>query len=166
MKWITRRNIRVSRTAPCWLIQRFLDPEAEFIFVSPEEVAAIQNETGGVGFDAPDARYPHQDAHGLCSFAALVHERLAGDPVLVEMGRLVQAADISGAARRSSGPRGGFNSSAGAFRWSPKMIKRWRAPLCLRCSLCEHQEQLGELMPLTIVEARLRQTPFAKGLTK
>jgi len=96
MKWITRRNIRVNRTATCWLIQRFLDPEAEFIFVSPKEVASIQNESGGVGFDAPDAKYPHQDADGLCSFAALVHERLASDPVLVEMARIVQAADIKG----------------------------------------------------------------------
>jgi hypothetical protein len=96
MRWITRRNIRVNRTATCWLVRRFLDPEAEFIFVSPEEVASIQNETGGVGFDAPDATYPHQDAHGLCSFAALVHERLADDPVLVEMARIVQAADIQG----------------------------------------------------------------------
>jgi len=96
MKWITRKNIRVNRTATCWLIQRFLDPEAEFIFVSPEEVASIQNQTSGVGFDAPAARYPHQDARGLCSFAALVHERLAGDPVLAEMARIVQAADIQG----------------------------------------------------------------------
>ena len=96
MKWITRRNIRVNRTATCWLIQRFLDPEAEFIFVSPEEVASIQNESGAVGFDAPGARYPHKDSQGLSSFAALVHERLADDPVLVEMARIVQAADIKG----------------------------------------------------------------------
>jgi hypothetical protein len=96
MNWITRKDIRVNRTATCWLIQRFLDPEAEFIFISPEEVASIQDETAGTGFDAPDAKYPHQDAQGLCSFAALVHERLAGDPVLVEMARIVQAADIHG----------------------------------------------------------------------
>jgi hypothetical protein len=96
INWITRKNIRVNRTATCWLIRRFLDPDAEFIFVSPEEVASIQDETAGVGFDAPDASYPHQDAQGLCSFAALVHERLAGDPVLVEMARIVQAADIQG----------------------------------------------------------------------
>ena len=96
MKWITRKNIRVNRAATCWLIRRFLDPDAEFIFVSPEEVAPIQNESGGVGFDAPDASYPHQNAQGLCSFAALVHERLVDDPVLVEMARIVQAADIQG----------------------------------------------------------------------
>jgi hypothetical protein len=96
MKWITRKNIRVNRTATCWLIRRFLDPDAEFIFIPPEEVASIQDETAGIGFDALGARYPHQDAQGLCSFAALVHERLADDPVLVEMARIVQAADIQG----------------------------------------------------------------------
>ncbi len=96
MKWITRKNIRVNRAATCWLIQRFIDPDAEFIFVSPEEVTSVQNESGGVGFDAQDATYPHQNPQGLCSFAALVHERLADDRVLVEIARIVQAADIQG----------------------------------------------------------------------
>ncbi len=96
MKWITRERIRVNRTATCWLIRRFLDSEAEFIFVPADQVAAMQEETVGTGFDAPGATYPHQDAHGLCSFAALVRERLAHDPVLLEMARIVQAADIKG----------------------------------------------------------------------
>jgi hypothetical protein len=96
MKWITRERIRVNRTATCWLIRRFLDPEAEFVFVRADQVAPMQNETGSIGFDAPGAIYPHKDAQGLCSFAALVHERLARDPVLMEMARIVQAADIQG----------------------------------------------------------------------
>jgi hypothetical protein len=96
MKWITREGIRVNRTATCWLIQRFLDREAEFVFVAADQVASVQREAGGSGFDAPGATYPHKDAQGLCSFAALVHERLAHDPVLVEMARIVQAADIKG----------------------------------------------------------------------
>ena len=94
MKWITREKIQVNRTATCWLIQRFLDSEAEFIFVAADQVAAIQVQTGATGFDAPGATYPHQDAQGLCSFAALVRERLAHDPALLEMARIVQAADI------------------------------------------------------------------------
>ena len=94
MKWITRERIRVNRTATCWLIRRFLDPEAEFLFVPAEDVASIQAESTGTGFDAPGATYPHKDAKGLCSFAALVHERLADNPVLVEMARIVQAADF------------------------------------------------------------------------
>jgi hypothetical protein len=94
MKWITRHEIRVNRTATCWLVRRFLDPEAEFLFVAPDEVAAREKATSGTGFDAPGARYPHRDSNGRCSFAALVHERLAHDPVLVEMARIVQAADF------------------------------------------------------------------------
>ena len=94
MRWITRRRIQVNRTATCWLVRRFLDREAEFLFASPEEVAAVQAESGGTGFDAPGATYPHRDARGLCSVAALVHERLADDPVLLEMARIVQAADF------------------------------------------------------------------------
>jgi hypothetical protein len=94
MQWITRQRIQVNRTATCWLIRRFLDREAEFLFVPPEEVASGQAESGGTGFDAPGATYPHRDARGQCSFVALVHERLADDPVLVEMARIVQAADF------------------------------------------------------------------------
>ena len=94
MKWITRERIQVNRTATCWLIRRFLDPQATFIFVPADQVVAIQTETGATGFDAPGATYPHQDAQGLCSFAALVRRRLAHDPVLLEMARIVQAADI------------------------------------------------------------------------
>ena len=86
----------MNRTATCWLIRRFLDPDAEFIFEPADRVASIQAQTGATGFDAPGATYPHQDAQGLCSFAALVRERLSDDPVLTEMARIVQAADIKG----------------------------------------------------------------------
>lgn len=95
MKWITREQIRVNRTATCWLIRRFLDDEAEFIFVPADQVASMQAEAAA-GFDAPGATYPHKDAQGNCSFAALVRERLPHDPVLLEMARIVQAADIKG----------------------------------------------------------------------
>src|SRR5260370_4109649 len=95
MKWITRENIRVNRTATCWLIRRFLDREAEFIFVPADQVASIQSESGGTGFDAPGATYPHKDSQGFCSFAALVHERLAHHPVLMAVARIVQAAGIA-----------------------------------------------------------------------
>ncbi len=88
MKWITRQRIQVNRTATCWLIHRFLDPEAEFIFAPAEQVKSMQLETGATGFDAPGATYPHEDAQGLCSFAALVRERLAHDPVLLEMAKI------------------------------------------------------------------------------
>ncbi len=95
MKWTTRQRIQVNRTATCWLIKRFIDKDAEFLFVPSEEVASIQSDKDATGFDAPNATYPHKDTQGLCSFAALVRERLVEDPVLVEMARLVQAADFN-----------------------------------------------------------------------
>ena len=95
MKWTTRQRIQVNRTATCWLIKRFIDKDAEFLFVPSEEVASIQSDKDATGFDAPNATYPHKDTQGLCSFAALVRERLVEDPVLVEMALIVQAADFN-----------------------------------------------------------------------
>src|SRR5215813_4573572 len=94
MKWVTREKIRVNRTATCWLISKFIDPQAEFIFVEPSAVSNVQTTQGAIGFDAPDATYPHKDKDGLCSFSALVHERLSQNSVLMEMARIVQAADF------------------------------------------------------------------------
>ncbi len=106
MKWVTRTEIRVNRTATCWLIRRFLDPQAEFLFVPAEEVARAQDTSNATGFDAPGATYPHQDTQGRCSFAALVHERLAHDPALMEMARIVQAADFKDQLDRHPAARG------------------------------------------------------------
>ena len=96
MKWVTRARIRVNRAATAWLIQRFIDPGAEFLFVDSADVAAVQLREGATGFDAPGATYPHKDAEGRCSFEALVTERCHGDSVLLEMARIVRAADFPG----------------------------------------------------------------------
>ena len=95
MKWITRERIQVNRTATCWLVKRFIDPDAEFVFVPAAEVASQQDGLAATGFDAPNATYPHKDADGLCSFASLVRERFPHDEPLVEMARIVQAADFN-----------------------------------------------------------------------
>ncbi len=94
MKWVTRRRIHVNRTATGWLIRRFLDPEAEILFVRPEDVAVVQEREGAVGFDAPGARYPHRDAHGRCSFEQLVEERIAADRALRALATIVHGADF------------------------------------------------------------------------
>lgn len=80
MKWVTRRNIRVNRTVTTWLIRRFIDPQAVFLFVDPGEVAGIQQREGAEKFDAPGALFPHKDAKGRCSFEALVEEHCPDDP--------------------------------------------------------------------------------------
>jgi hypothetical protein len=95
MKWVTRRLIRVNRTATAWLIRRFIDPQAVFLFVEPDEVVEIQRREGARGFDAPGATYPHKDEQGRCSFEALVEEHCSGDAVLRELACIVRGADFS-----------------------------------------------------------------------
>ncbi len=94
MKWVTRKRIHVNRTATGWLIRRFLDPSGEILFVEPDEVASVQQSQGAIGFDAPGARHPHKDAEGRCSFEQLVAERLANDPALAALARIVHGADF------------------------------------------------------------------------
>jgi hypothetical protein len=94
VKWVTRRRIKVNRTATGWLIRRFLDPAAEFFFVEPGEVAAIQDREGAIGFDAPGARYPHKDELGRCSFEQLVEEGIADDASLRRLASIVHGADF------------------------------------------------------------------------
>ena len=94
MKWVTRRNIRVNRTATAWVVRRFLDLEATFLFVAPEEVAKVQEVEGATGFDGPGATYPHRDGKGRCSFEALVEERLPDDAALRALARIVHGADF------------------------------------------------------------------------
>jgi hypothetical protein len=95
MKWVTRRSIRVNRMATAWLIRRFIDPQAVFLFVESDEVAEIQRREGAKGFDAPGATYPHQDDKGQCSFEALVEEYCPADVVLRELARIVRGADFA-----------------------------------------------------------------------
>jgi hypothetical protein len=107
MTWVTRRRIKVNRAATAWLIRRFIDRDATFRFVEPDEVAELQRREGAKGFDAPGATYPHQDARGRCSFEALVDERCPGDPALVALARIVHAADFreEGSAPEAAGLR-------------------------------------------------------------
>ena len=94
MKWVTRKRIHVNRTATAWLIRRFLDPSAEIIFVELDDVAAVQQREGAIGFDAPGAGYPHRDEKGRCSFEQLVDERLPGDAPLRQLAVIVHGADF------------------------------------------------------------------------
>ena len=96
MKWVTRRSMRVNRTATAWLIRRFVDPAATFLFVEPDEVAGVERREGARGFDAPGATYPHQDARGRCSFEALVDEHRPDDRALRALACIVRGADLAG----------------------------------------------------------------------
>ena len=95
MKWVTRKSIRVNRVATVWLIRRFIDPQAVFLFVEPDKVGEVQQREGATGFDAPGAKYPHKDERGRCSFEALMEEYYPGDLVLHEMACIVRGADFA-----------------------------------------------------------------------
>ena len=96
MLWVTRRCIRVNRTATGWLVRRFVDPGGTFRFVDPAEVASVERSDRAIGFDAPGARYPHKDGRGRCSFEALVEEYRPTDRALRVLARIVHDADFPG----------------------------------------------------------------------
>lgn len=93
MKWVTRARPKTDRIACPWLIRRFIDPEAEILYVPKDEVLAIAETEGAVSFDAPGARYDHRD--GLCTFEVLIEEYdLGSDGALARLAKIVHAADI------------------------------------------------------------------------
>jgi hypothetical protein len=94
MKWITRWNANVDRIACPWLIRRFIDEDAEFLFVPKEEVMSVAEREGAIPYDVPGVELGH--AEGRCSFESIMLKYgLMGDPALAEMARVVHAADIS-----------------------------------------------------------------------
>jgi hypothetical protein len=105
MKWVTRENANVDRIACPWLIKRFIDPDAEFLFVGRDEVLEVAEREGARSYDAPGATYTHRN--GNCSFDALVEDfDLAKDPALVRLAEVVHAADVSEDIDRSPEGRG------------------------------------------------------------
>ena len=94
MYWVTSRKIKINRAATAWLIRRFIDPQAVFLFVSPGDVAAEAQRVGGIGFHAPGTRYPARDDRGRIPFEALVEERCPDDAALRQMSVIVRDADV------------------------------------------------------------------------
>ena len=99
MKWVTRSRPKTDRIACPWLIRRFIDPDAEFLFVPADEVLAVARQEGGHSFDAKGATYTHRRTGDgeLCTFEVLIDEHnLGSDPALARLAKIVHAADISG----------------------------------------------------------------------
>lgn len=94
MKWVAPRGIRVHRAATAWLVRRFVDESAEFLFVDADRVADVQTREGATGFDAPGATYPPLDGRGRTAFEALAAKYCFSDPALREMGRIVASAEF------------------------------------------------------------------------
>ncbi len=89
MKWVTWENIGVDRMACIWLIRRWIEPKAEFIFVP---VGAKPLPKGAEPFDIPGARYSHHRGH--CTFYTLLKENSLKDPILTRIANIIDEADI------------------------------------------------------------------------
>ena len=92
MKWVTRKNANVDRVACPWLIRRFIDKEAEFLFVAPDEVARVTEREGAIPYDVKGAELGHVD--GRCSFESIVVKYKLTDPALERLARIVHGADV------------------------------------------------------------------------
>ena len=92
MKWITRSHVHVDRIACPWLITRFVDSDAEFLFVPKNQIEKVVKETGAIPFDAPGVELGHQD--GRCSFESIMLKYELKEPGLVRLAQIVHSADV------------------------------------------------------------------------
>jgi len=91
VKWVTREYVHVDRTACPWLIKRFIDPKAEFIFVPVEKIEEVVKKERAVPYDAPGVELGH---HGdKCSFDAIVEKYKIKDSAILELAKIVRSAD-------------------------------------------------------------------------
>jgi hypothetical protein len=97
MRWITRENIKVDRVACPWLIKRFIDAEAEFLFVPEAELLGTAERERATPFDAtrvPEVRLNHRGER--CTFEAILEDFNLTDPALHRLGAIVRSADVKG----------------------------------------------------------------------
>ena len=93
MKWVTRERPKVDRIACPWLIRRFIDRQAQFLYVPPDQVEAVVRRDGAIPYDVPNVELGH---HGTqCSFDAILDKYRIDDPALRLMARIVRGADTT-----------------------------------------------------------------------
>jgi hypothetical protein len=93
MKWVTRKNASVDRIACPWLIKRFIDPDAEFLYVPAPEGTAVAETTGAIPYDVGGVELGHVD--GRCSFESIIHKYELKDPALDRLALIVHGADVT-----------------------------------------------------------------------
>ena len=92
MLWVTRSHVHVDRVACPWLITRFIDSDAEFLFVPASQVEQVVAETGAIPFDAPGVELGHSE--GRCSFESIIYKYRLKEPGLLRLAKIVHAADV------------------------------------------------------------------------
>jgi len=93
MLWITRSHVHVDRVACPWLITRFVDNEAEFLFVPKNQIEQVIKDTEAIPFDAPGVELGHHE--GRCSFESILLKYELKDPALARLAQIVHAADVA-----------------------------------------------------------------------
>jgi hypothetical protein len=93
MKWVTRERPKIDRIACPWLIAKFIDNEAEFLYVPSGDVLRVANETGAIPYDIPGVEFSHVGE--LCSFDAFLKKYQLTDPALQQIAQIVRGADTS-----------------------------------------------------------------------
>jgi hypothetical protein len=93
MKWVTRSHVHVDRVACPWLISRFIDSQAEFLFVPANQVKVVADRDQAIPFDVPDVELGHHE--GRCSFESIMLKYELKDSALVRLSQIVHAADVA-----------------------------------------------------------------------
>lgn len=93
MKWVTRERPKIDRIACPWLIARFIDPEAEFLYVPPGQVLEVAEAENATPYDIPGVKFSHVGE--MCSFDAFLAEYGLDDPALAQLAVIVRGADTS-----------------------------------------------------------------------
>jgi hypothetical protein len=114
VKWVTRERPKVDRIACPWLIKRFVDQEAEFLYVSGDQVLAVAEQDGAIPFDVPNVELGHHGSE--CSFDAIIRRYDLRDPALELLALIVRGADTD--AKDLAPESSGLEAIAEGFRLS------------------------------------------------
>ncbi len=123
MKWITRERPKIDRIACPWLIQNFVDPQAEFLFVPKEQVFRQAAELSAIPYDIAGAEYSHEGAY--CTFDYILKKHRLRDPALQQLALIVRGADTD------------------SFQLAPQAAGLWAISAGLSYNYADDQQQLA-----------------------
>jgi hypothetical protein len=140
MKWVTRARPKVDRVACPWLIRRFVDPDAEVLYVAPEHVMEVAKREGAIPFDVADVELGHKGPE--CSFDAIIKKYNLTDPALQRLALIVRGADTT--AKDLTQESRGLEAIAEGFRLvyqdDHELLERESAVYDALYAYCQSQE--------------------------
>jgi hypothetical protein len=122
MKWITRERPKIDRIACPWLIKRFVDPDAEFIYVPTDKVFTEAKKQGAIPYNIPGAEYSHYGER--CTFDYIVEKHQLSDPALLQLSFIIRGADTD------------------RFDLAPQAAGLWAISAGLSCNYTDDLQQL------------------------